>query len=221
MRKRTSLWYAFAAIVALSVACVGKTGDTDETQVARAAAETPETVAEIDDPWLRPGQVAEWTGDLDGMIERGFVRVLTPPSRTHYFVDGARERGIVAEYAEALEVMINKRVDKRDAVRVIAIPVRHDQLLPMLVGGLGDVAIGSLTITPERQAVIDFSLPYESDVRELVVTGPGSRARRNASRPLWQTSLGAALQQFLFEPAGFECPLHGGGPGPGRCPDRR
>ena len=55
------------------------------------------TVADIDDPWLRIEQVSEWTGDLDGMIERGFIRILAVPSRTHYFVDGARERGVVAE----------------------------------------------------------------------------------------------------------------------------
>ena len=210
MRKSTVRWLALAAIAALSVACVSKTGDTDETPVARAAVEAPETVAEIDDPWLRPGQVAEWTGDLDGMIERGFVRVLTPPSRTHYFVDGARERGIVAEYADALEAMLNKRVDKRDAVRVIAIPVRHDQLLPMLIGGFGDVAVGNLTITPERQAVVDFSLPYKSDVRELVVTGPGvepvETLRDLSGRQVWvrrsssfYSSLEALNARFMAE----------------------
>ena len=61
---------------------------------------TTATVAKIDDPWLRPGKVLEREGDLDGMIERGFIRILTPANRTHYFVDGAKERGIVAETAK-------------------------------------------------------------------------------------------------------------------------
>jgi membrane-bound lytic murein transglycosylase MltF len=64
------------------------------------------------------------------MIERGFIRLLTPANRTHYFVDGARERGISAEAANALEEMLNKQLGEPDAVRVVVIPVRRDQLLP-------------------------------------------------------------------------------------------
>ena len=112
--------------------------------------EEPSTVADIDDPWLRPGQVEAWTGDLDGMLERGVVRVLTVPNRTHYFVDGARERGLVAEEARAFEEQLNKGRSQLERVDVVVIPMRRDQLLPNLVRGRGDVAIGNLTITPER-----------------------------------------------------------------------
>ena len=132
-----------------------------------------QTVADIDDPWLRTGQIGEWTGDLDGMIERGFIRMLTPANRTDYFVDGAVERGIVAEYANALEEFVNLGRDARDPVRVVVLPVHRDQLLPMLTEGLGDIAGGGLTITPERREIVDFSPPFVTDVRELVVTGPG------------------------------------------------
>lgn len=131
---------------------------------------TTETIADIDDPWLRPGKVLKWTGDLDGMIERGFIRILTPADRTHYFVDGAKERGIVVETANTLELVLNQKLGKHDKVRVICIPVSRDELLPMLVEGLGDVAIGNLTITPERQKVVDFSSPFAADIREFVVT---------------------------------------------------
>jgi membrane-bound lytic murein transglycosylase MltF len=34
-----------------------------------------------------------WTGDLDGMIERGFIRVLIVYSKTLYFVDNGTQRG--------------------------------------------------------------------------------------------------------------------------------
>ena len=132
-----------------------------------------DTVDDVDDPWLRRGQVAEWTGDLDGMIERGFIRMLTPANRTDYFVDGAVERGIIAEYANALEEFVNRGRDARDPVRVVVLPVQPDQLLPMLTEGLGDVAGGELTVTPERREIVDFSPPFVTDIRELVVTGPG------------------------------------------------
>jgi membrane-bound lytic murein transglycosylase MltF len=166
-----------AGLCVLLCACSGPGAGSGPAETAAppagASPEAPETVADIDDPWLRPGRVAEWTGDLDGMIERGFIRVLTTATRTAYFVDGARERGIVAETADALEEMVNKRVGKGDAVRVVVVPVRRDQLIPMLLKGLGDVAIGNLTVTPERQERVDFSPPFVSDVREVVVTAPG------------------------------------------------
>ena len=142
-----------------------------EAQTQQSA--EPQTVADIDDPWLRTGQVGEWTGDLDGMIERGFIRMLTPANRTDYFVDGAVERGIIAEYANALEEFVNLGRDARDPVRVVVLPVHPDQLLPMLTEGLGDVAAGELTVTPERREIVDFSPPFVTDIRELVVTGPG------------------------------------------------
>ena len=164
-----------AGVVGLCNACDRNATNPppEASKPSEAWFEGSETVADIDDPWLRPGQVAEWTGDLDGMIERGFVRLLAPSNRTHYFVDGAKERGIVAETANALEEMLNKQLGKRDAVRVVVIPVRRDQLLPMLTKGLGDVAIGNLTVTTERKEIVDFSHPFVSDVRELVVTAPG------------------------------------------------
>jgi hypothetical protein len=36
---------------------------------------------------------APWTGDLDGMVQRRMVRVLTAYSKTQYFVDNGTPRG--------------------------------------------------------------------------------------------------------------------------------
>jgi membrane-bound lytic murein transglycosylase MltF len=148
--------------------------EADSASPAKTGSEAWETVADIDDPWLRPGQLKQWTGDLDGMMERGLVRVLTVPNPTHYFVDGARERGITAEGARALEEVLNKDLSTREAVSVVVIPVRRDQLLPMLIEGRGDVAISNLTVTDERRELVDFSVPFVSDVKEIVVTTPGA-----------------------------------------------
>ena len=38
--------------------------------------------------------------------------------------------------------------------------------------GKGDLAAANLTITPERQALVDFSAPLMEGVREILVTGP-------------------------------------------------
>ncbi|MGA7269291.1 MAG: lytic transglycosylase F, partial [Aestuariivirga sp.] len=42
------------------------------------------------------------------------------------------------------------------------------------VQGLGDIAAGNLTITPERRKTVDFTAPFVTDVREVLVTGPDS-----------------------------------------------
>lgn len=153
------------------------TGAIDEapTEVVEEtpAIESPAQLVEIDNPWLRLRHVSNWTGDLDGMMERGVVRLLVVPSRTWFFLDGARQRGLSVEMARALEDFLNKRFKtRRKKVHVLLIPVRRDELLPALNQGLGDIAGGNLTITPARLRQVDFSDSDIKDVRELVVTNP-------------------------------------------------
>ena len=122
-----------------------------------------------------------WTGDLDAMIERRVIRVLTVNSKTSYFLDKGVQRGIVVDYFRVFEDELNKKLaaekklkDKNLKVRVVFIPVRRDQLLPGLAAGKGDIAAANLTITPERQKLVDFSAAGLSNVREVVVSGPVS-----------------------------------------------
>ena len=51
-----------------------------------------------------------------------------------------------------------KLKNKNLKVRVVFIPMRRDQLLPALVAGKGDIAAANLTITPERQKLVDFTV---------------------------------------------------------------
>jgi membrane-bound lytic murein transglycosylase MltF len=53
--------------------------------------------------------------------------------------------------------------------------VARDELLPGLVEGRGDLVMGNLTITPERQKLVDFGPPIHTDVSELVITGPAAK----------------------------------------------
>lgn len=116
-----------------------------------------------------------WTGDFDGMRERRLIRILVAPSKTLYFLDRGLERGIDAEYAKAFEAELNKKLKAKSLkMRVALIPVPRDRLLSALNEGIGDIAAGALTITPEREALVDFAAPLAVGVRELVVTGPNS-----------------------------------------------
>jgi membrane-bound lytic murein transglycosylase MltF len=117
-----------------------------------------------------------WTGDLDGMIERRFIRALVVQSRTLYFYDQGQARGIAYEALSEFERTLNKSYGFGPAeyVHVVFVPVSRDRLLPDLVEGLGDIAVANLTITPERRQLVDFSIPTGEGVKEIVVSGPSS-----------------------------------------------
>ena len=113
-----------------------------------------------------------WKGDLDGMLQRGVVRVLTVHNPMFYFLDGATKRGATYELMKLFEEELNKKFNTtwKNRVSVIMIALPRDQLLPSLSAGLGDIAAANLTITPERKKQIEFSDPLLTDVSELIVT---------------------------------------------------
>ena len=116
-----------------------------------------------------------WTGDFDGMLERRTVRVLVPYSRSLYFNDKGAQRGLVADSLKEFEVFLNKKYKlKNRPISVVALPTTREHLLPGLLQGEGDVAVGNLTITAERAKRVDFSMPVVRGVVEIVVTGPAS-----------------------------------------------
>ena len=113
-----------------------------------------------------------WTGDLDGMVKRRFVRFLVPYNRT---IDRGRQMGLVAELGQAFEAWLNaKYAEGHLKIHVVFLPAARDALIPGLTEGKGDVVAGQLTITPERQALVDFATPWIQDAKEVVVVGPRS-----------------------------------------------
>ena len=58
---------------------------------------------------------------------------------------------------------------------IVLIPVSRDELIPGLIEGRGDVVMGNLTITPERQKLVDFGPPLYPNVDELVISGPAAK----------------------------------------------
>lgn len=160
---------------------VAVTGLCGELTVARAAAQQDKPPAA-----QRPQSPARqlsltnkpWQGDFDAMMERRVIRVLVPYSRTLYFNDKGRERGVTADNVRDFERYINKayasRLDKRP-ITVFIIPVTRERLLPDLSAGLGDIAAGNLTVTDARAKQADFVVAKDSKpVQELVITGPKS-----------------------------------------------
>lgn len=121
--------------------------------------------------------VKTWTGDFDEMMKRRKIRVLVPYSRTLFYIDKGRERGLTAELVRDFERYINKKYKKqlkKRPITVYIIPTSRDRLLETVVNGRGDIAAGNLTVTPERLKLVDFSEAKDQPgVSEVVVTKPG------------------------------------------------
>ncbi len=111
------------------------------------------------------------------MVERRLVRVLVVPNRTDYYLDRGAPKGLTAEYGREFESRLNRRFQTgARPIRVVFVPVPRDRLLPALIAGGGDIAAANLTITPDRQALVDFTPPFRTEVQEILVTGPEAPA---------------------------------------------
>jgi membrane-bound lytic murein transglycosylase MltF len=148
-----------------------------EPAPAASAAAVPPTAPEGTAPEEPPSDtaiarmLAPWQGDLDGMVERRYIRMLVTFSKTNYFLDKAEQRGATYEAGKLFEAFLNERLkSKHIRVQVVFIPVGRDRIFEALAEGRGDIAAANLTITPERQRIVDFATPFASDIRQLVVT---------------------------------------------------
>ncbi len=123
-----------------------------------------------------PAMSHPWTGDFDGMVKRRLVRILTPYSKTHYFIDKGQPRGLIADASIKLEQDLNAKLKTTNAnkLHVVVIPTSRDALYDALVQGRGDIIAAGVTVTPEREKLVDFTIPTKKNIREIVVTGPGA-----------------------------------------------
>ncbi len=132
------------------------------------AEEAQETLTELSINRLE----ATFTGDYDTLVkDRRLIRVLMPHSRTFFFFDGAKPRGISYELVLQFEKFINEK-NKTGTLKIhtLVIPTARENLIPYLKDGKGDIAVGNLTITPERLKDVDFSDPFATGVDEIVVS---------------------------------------------------
>ena len=149
-----------ALVAAAAMQAVGE--EASDEDVAKRSAEIPVFTGRLKTPA---------SGDWPQIMERRVVRVVVPYSRTFFYNDNGQTRGISADLLAELERYLNKTFKtKRKPITVIAIPVNRDHLLPAVQAGIGDIAVGNLTMTDERLANVDF-VPFTGmTVNELVVS---------------------------------------------------
>jgi membrane-bound lytic murein transglycosylase MltF len=107
------------------------------------------------------------------MVKRRIIRALVPYSKTFYYVERGRTRGVSYEIMKAFEDDLNKKLKTKTLkMRVLFFPTARDELIPRLNDGIGDLVVADITITPERQKLVDFPEPMFRDISEIPVTGP-------------------------------------------------
>ena len=146
--------------------------------VATAAAQATNAVAAPDDkPAAQSGDAGlplnfqRHTGDLDDMVKRGSIRALVLYSRSSFFYVDGRPQGLNYEALADFQRFVNEKLHTRQHVQVTFIPVRPEQLESYLTEGIGDLIAYPVTVTAEREQQVAFSLPLETGVRQILVTG--------------------------------------------------
>jgi membrane-bound lytic murein transglycosylase MltF len=120
-----------------------------------------------------PAKLARRTGDLDVMMRARHIRALVVNSRTEFFYDKGKPRGISYEALEEFQRFLNKK-HKTGALKttISMIPVTSDQLEAALLQGIGDVVAVDVFVTPERAQQVLFTVPFATGVKEVIVSGP-------------------------------------------------
>jgi membrane-bound lytic murein transglycosylase MltF len=124
-----------------------------------------------------PTETKKWTGDLDALLKRRVIRVGVPYSKTLYYTVKGVQWGVAYEGGKAFEQYLNKKYpqgNKNIKIHVMFFVTPREKAVEKLNEGTLDLLIAGLTITPERQKVVDFSDPTVSNVSEVVVTGPSA-----------------------------------------------
>ncbi|PYT01753.1 MAG: lytic transglycosylase F [Acidobacteria bacterium] len=151
------------------------TNQNSETASAPEAAEQP---AEVIDPTLLDRLRNEhWKGDIDGLLERRYIRVLVLYNKTNFFYDGPQPRGVTYEAGKEFEKYLNAKLNTgKTPLYVVFIPVTREDGLQRMQDGRGDIAASGIPIIPEFEQVVDFSIPFREDSKEIVVTGSAAPA---------------------------------------------
>jgi membrane-bound lytic murein transglycosylase MltF len=159
-------------VLSAAAACSGSSRSAAPANAASSASAPVEIPPAADQPINKLEKAAKpLAGDLDAIVDRGYLRILVAPSRTHFETVDGRHRGRAVDAGIALAQRLSE-VAKRE-VAAVFIETREDQLIPSLLANQGDVA-ANLLLTFTRDEQVAFAPPIKTGIRELVVTDVGS-----------------------------------------------
>ena len=164
----------------LTAACRSSQLTTNEGNASATGQEVPvadsaPATAEIDPSVLDRLKSEKWQGDLGGLVQRRYIRVLVSYNKTNFFYDGPQPRGVTYESLKEFEKFLNTKLNTGDKpVYMVFIPVSREDALQRMTDGRGDIAASNIPIVPELQRTVDFSDPVREYAKEIVVTGPAA-----------------------------------------------
>ncbi|MDA8017511.1 MAG: transporter substrate-binding domain-containing protein [Thermoanaerobaculia bacterium] len=130
----------------------------------------------------RASDTSTATRDLDQIVESGQLIMLTFPHQESIFARTNLDQGVpmprLGGYSDFVGIDVDLVKSFADSlgvelkIRPVSEP-RYSALIPDLLNGRGDLIASSLTITEERQELVDFSRPY-FEVYPVLVTRAGS-----------------------------------------------
>ncbi|MGL4206453.1 MAG: transglycosylase SLT domain-containing protein [Aeromonadaceae bacterium] len=118
------------------------------------------------------GKMLPRQGDLDSMLEHRQLRVLVVYDNSYFYLNQGRQDGLNVSLMREFERWLDRRYFRGHSLKmnVLFVPVRYDQLLPMLTAGKGDLVLANLTPTESRRKQVDFSIPNMTGLQEWLVS---------------------------------------------------
>jgi len=113
------------------------------------------------------------TGDLNEMAKQRNIRAIVMLNPIGFFYSGGHPMGANYEALREFETFVNKKLNTgKLKVQVTFIPLPPDQLEAALKQGVGDLIAYSIIVTPERQQRVAFTVPIQTNIKQVIVTGP-------------------------------------------------
>lgn len=134
-----------------------------------------------------------YAADLEGIRERGVLRVVTRNNSSAYFVARGRERGFEFELARSFARRLGVRV-------AFVVPDQRSDLIGMLHAGLADMVAAGMTRTAARAEQVRFSEPLlEAD--RVVAAHPRLIKRIEKPADLAQLRIHTSFRSTTFRTA--------------------
>jgi membrane-bound lytic murein transglycosylase MltF len=180
---RRSGYVLLAAIFITLIACGSKPQSTapatsqpaPSTALAVSLQSADADAAEQKTALTLPKDFGRFTGDWDEIVKRGRLRCLVVYNRGGFYYDKGRPRGLVVDVLNEFDKVINQKLKtraKKFTVAYIAVPPA--QLQQDLNEGIGDIISSAVIATPEREKLVDFTIPVLSGVQLVPVTNKGA-----------------------------------------------
>lgn len=125
-------------------------------------------------------RVPPYKGDIGEMDKRRVVRALVSLSRTSFFFDNGRPRGMTYDALVEFERFVNRKLHPNDRtgkekIHVVLVPTTASKVASDLQNGFGDIIASAVYITEERKKIVDF-VPVASSRHDVIVSGPSAPA---------------------------------------------